>query len=88
VTPIMPKNTAVPRAWRISAAAPVAIASGSTPKMNANEDRAHADLRRLDRGLEAIAPLPLKLFGSVEVRCLSHSGATRPRRGRRQSVGS
>jgi hypothetical protein len=47
--PIMPKKRAVPSAWRISAAAPVAIASGSAPKMKANEDRAHADLGRLDR---------------------------------------
>ena len=33
----MPKNTAVPSDCRISAPAPVAIASGSTPKMKANE---------------------------------------------------
>ena len=37
VTPIMPKNTAMPSAWRISAPAPLANASGATPKMKANE---------------------------------------------------
>ena len=37
----MPKNTAVPSAWRISAPAPVAITSGSTPRMKAK--RGHQD---------------------------------------------
>ena len=37
VTPIMPKNTAVPRDWRISAPAPTAHTSGMTPKMNESE---------------------------------------------------
>jgi hypothetical protein len=37
VTPSMPKNTAVPSDWRISARAPCAIASGTTPKMKASE---------------------------------------------------
>ena len=33
----MPKNTAVPRAWRISAPAPTANTRGATPRMKANE---------------------------------------------------
>ena len=33
VTSIMPTNTAVPMAWRISAPAPVASANGKTPAM-------------------------------------------------------
>ena len=33
----MPKNTATPSAWRISAPAPLAKASGTTPKMKAKE---------------------------------------------------
>src|SRR6266849_6795231 len=33
----MPKKTAVPSAWRISAPAPVASASGTTPKMKAKD---------------------------------------------------
>src|SRR5207244_3617535 len=37
VTPNMPANTAVPSECRISAPAPVAMTSGKTPKMNANE---------------------------------------------------
>ena len=37
VTPSMPANTASPSARRISAPAPSAITSGTTPKMNANE---------------------------------------------------
>ena len=35
VTPIMPANTAVPRVRRISAPAPPAMTSGTTPRMNA-----------------------------------------------------
>ena len=37
VTPIMPLNTAVPRACRISAPAPSAITRGNTPRINAND---------------------------------------------------
>src|SRR6185436_10333991 len=37
VTPIIPANTAMPIAWRISAPAPVEYASGSTPMMKAIE---------------------------------------------------
>ena len=37
VTPSIPKNTAVPSDWRISEPAPVATASGKTPRMKANE---------------------------------------------------
>src|SRR5919201_893264 len=37
VTPIIPAKTAVPRVRRISAPAPWAITSGSTPRMNAND---------------------------------------------------
>ena len=37
VTPTMPLNTAVPSARRISAPAPVAMTSGTTPRMKANE---------------------------------------------------
>ena len=33
----MPENTAMPIAWRISLPAPVAVTSGTTPMMNANE---------------------------------------------------
>ena len=33
----MPKNTAMPTAWRISEPAPEEMTSGSTPRMNANE---------------------------------------------------
>ena len=35
MTPSMPKATAVPIAWRISAPGPTAITSGMTPKMKA-----------------------------------------------------
>jgi len=37
VTPSIPKNTAVPSAWRISAPAPVANTKGTTPRMKAKE---------------------------------------------------
>src|SRR5262249_14536489 len=37
VTPIIPAKTAVPSDCRISAPAPTAIVSGSTPKMNASD---------------------------------------------------
>ena len=37
VTPIMPLKTAVPSDCRISAPAPVAITSGTTPRMKAKE---------------------------------------------------
>src|SRR5262249_41998388 len=37
VTPSIPKKTAVPRAWSISAPAPFAITSGNTPRMKAKE---------------------------------------------------
>ena len=37
MTPIIPNNTAVPRDWRISEPAPVATASGKTPRMKAKE---------------------------------------------------
>ena len=37
VTPSMPKNTAVPSDCRISAPAPVAITSGTTPRMKAKD---------------------------------------------------
>jgi len=37
VTPSIPKKTAVPRVRRISAPAPSAMTSGSTPRMNAKE---------------------------------------------------
>ncbi|OHB31113.1 MAG: hypothetical protein A2790_10710 [Phenylobacterium sp. RIFCSPHIGHO2_01_FULL_69_31] len=37
VAPTIPKNTAVPSAWRISAPGPLAITRGSTPTMKANE---------------------------------------------------
>src|SRR2546422_7508400 len=37
VTPIIPANTAMPIAWRISAPAPTEKASGSTPMMKAIE---------------------------------------------------
>ena len=37
VTPSMPLNTAVPSVCRISAPAPCAIISGTTPRMKANE---------------------------------------------------
>ena len=37
VTPSMPLNTAVPSDRRISAPAPAATTSGTTPRMNANE---------------------------------------------------
>lgn len=37
VTPTMPNATAVPSDWRISWPGPLAIASGITPKMNAND---------------------------------------------------
>ena len=37
MTPIIPKSTAVPRDWRISAPAPLATASGNTPRMKAKE---------------------------------------------------
>src|SRR5204863_8211322 len=36
VLPIMPKNTAVPIAWRLAAPAPVALTSGKTPRMKAS----------------------------------------------------
>ena len=35
MTPSIPKNTAVPRAWRISAPAPVPMTSGKTPRIKA-----------------------------------------------------
>ena len=35
VTPTIPKNTAVPSAWRSSAPAPVASSSGTLPRMKA-----------------------------------------------------
>jgi hypothetical protein len=37
VTPIIPLNTAVPTACRISAPGPLAMTKGSTPSVNANE---------------------------------------------------
>jgi len=37
VTPSMPKNTAVPSDWRISAPAPKLTTSGTTPRMKASE---------------------------------------------------
>jgi hypothetical protein len=37
VTPIIPANIAVHRAWSISAPAPFAITSGNTPRMKAKE---------------------------------------------------
>jgi len=37
VTPSIPKNTAVPSAWRSSAPGPVAITSGMTPRMKAKD---------------------------------------------------
>ena len=69
VTPSMPKNTAVPRAWRISAPAPVASASGTTPKMKANDviriGRSRV-LRRLHRRIEAVGAAFLRLLGEFD----------------------
>ena len=69
VTPSMPKNTAVPSAWRISAPAPVASASGTTPKMKANDvirmGRSLV-LRRLHGRIEAVGAALLGLFGELD----------------------
>ena len=64
VTPSMPQNTAVPSDWRISAPAPVAIISGSTPRMKAKDvirigRKPHA--RGLGRRLEAVLAVLLVL---------------------------
>ena len=65
----MPKNTAVPSAWRSSAPAPVAITSGNTPRMKASEvmmiGRSRSS-RGFDRGLEAILALLLELLGELD----------------------
>ena len=37
VAAVMPNTTVVPSTWRDVAPAPVAVASGSAPKMNAND---------------------------------------------------
>ena len=56
VTPSMPLNTAVPSVCRISAPAPRAIISGTTPRMNAHaghHDRPQPQPAGFERGLAA-----------------------------------
>ena len=69
VTPIIPKNTAVPSACRISAPGPDAITSGTTPRMKAklvirigrNRVRAASSAAAM-----AIEPAVLGLFGKFD----------------------
>ncbi len=51
VTPIMPENTAMPIAWRISAPAPTDVTSGTTPMMKA------MDVIRMGRNLSLLASI-------------------------------
>ena len=69
VTPSMPLKTAVPSDRRISAPAPCAITSGTTPRMKANEvirigrsRSRHASTRRLGLGLA----LAMQLAGELD----------------------
>ena len=65
----MPLNTAMPSAWRISAPAPVARTSGTTPRMNANEViriGRNRGPRGLDRRFEAALPCVFALLGELD----------------------
>ena len=65
----MPKNTAVPSDWRISAPAPVAMASGTHAEdegEGGHQDRPQPRARRLDGGLEAVGALLLGLAGELD----------------------
>ena len=69
VTPSMPLKTAVPSERRISAPAPVAITSGTTPRMKAkrgHEDRPQPQPRGLHRGLVAGPALLVQVPGELD----------------------
>ena len=69
VTPIMPKNTAVPSDWRISAPAPIAHTSGVTPKMKDKDVITIGRSRKRAAsigGLEPIAALLVQLLGEFD----------------------
>ena len=81
VTPIIPENTAMPIAWRISAPAPVEKASGSTPITNATEVMRigpQPQPARLDRGLRAASCPPTRARARTP-RSGSRSWPTSPR---------
>ena len=69
VTPIIPKKTAVPSAWRSSAPAPVEVTSGSVPRMKAKlviRIGRKRIARRFHRRVDDRGPALLRLLGEFD----------------------